>query len=181
MELLTSADAIEMYGDEDDPDQYVVLALDPGGTSGWCIIGVHPDSIASGDPDIKILDNVEFWSAGQFDGPEHDQCDMVVELVRAWPSARLVSEQFTLRSKVTSAEVFSLERMNAIIGWAVRPRYLVMQQPSLAMTTVTDDRQKAMGLWIPGKEHARDATKHAITFLRRQRERNLKAAQRGAH
>lgn len=174
-ELLSSAEAIETYGDEDDPDQYVVLGLDPGGTTGWCVMGIHPDAM-SGDPSVRILDNIEFWSAGQFVGPEFDQVDQIVDLVGCWPSARLVSELFTLRTRVTSNEVFALERMNFGIGLAIRPRYLVFQQPSLAMTTITDDRQKEMGLWIPGREHARDATKHVLTFLKRQRDRQIKAA-----
>jgi hypothetical protein len=164
-----------LFGGEDDADQYVVVALDPGGTTGWCVIGVHPDAM-SGDPQVKILDNVEFWTAGQFVGNEDDQCDEVVELIEAWPSARLVTELFTLRSRVTSPEIFALERMNAILRWAIRPRYMVFQQPSLAMTTITDERQKEMGFWIPGQEHARDATKHALTFLKRQRDRQIKAA-----
>ncbi len=175
MDLLNKAEVEELYAGEEDADQYIVLALDPGGTTGWCVIGVHPESV-SGDPDVRILDNVEFWSAGEFTGNEDDQCDEIVELISAWPSARLVTELFTLRSRVTSSEVFSLERMNAVVRWAIRPRYMVFQQPSLAMTTITDDRQKAMGFWIPGKEHARDATKHALTFLKRQKERQVKGA-----
>jgi hypothetical protein len=176
MDSIEPAEAKALYGDEEDADQYVVLALDPGGTSGWCVIGVHPDAIASGDPSIKILENIEFWTCGQFAGPEDDQCDEIVDLVGNWPGARLVTELFTLRSRVTSSEVFALERMNAILRWAIRPRYFVYQQPALAMTTITDDRQKDMGLWVPGKEHARDALKHGLTFLKRQRDRQIKAA-----
>lgn len=175
MDRVEKGTAEELYGGEDDADQYIVVGLDPGGTTGWCVIGVHPDAL-SGDPEIRILDNVEFWSAGQFTGPEDSQVDEICELIEAWPSARLVSELFTLRTRVTSAEVFALERMNAIVRWAIRPRYLVLQQPSLAMTTITDERQKAMGFWIPGQEHARDATKHALTFLKRQKQRQTKAA-----
>jgi hypothetical protein len=175
MDRLDRSEAEDLYAEEE-ADQYLVLGLDPGGTTGWCVMGVHPDAISSGDPEIKILQNIEFWSAGEFTGAEDDQCDEVVELIERWPSARLVSELFTLRSRVTSPEVFALERMNAILRWAVRPRYFVFQQPSLAMTTITDERQKDMGLWIPGKEHARDATKHVVTFLKRQRDRQIKAA-----
>lgn len=175
VDRISAEEALSVYGDDDDPDQYIVLALDPGGTTGWCVMGVHPDAM-SADASLRILDNIEFWSAGQFEGLESDQCDEVVALIASWPSARLISEKFTLRTRVTSAEVFALERMNAILSWAIRPRYMVLQQPALAMTTVTDDRQRQMGLWIPGKEHARDATKHALTFLKRQKERQVMAA-----
>lgn len=168
--------AEQLYGGEDDNDQYVVLALDPGGTTGWSVIGVHVDAITSGDPSLKIMENVEFWTCGQFTGNEFDQVDEICALIAAWPSARLVSELFTLRTRVTSSETFSLERMNFGIGYAIRPRYLVFQQPSLAMTTITDDRQKDLGFWVPGREHARDSIKHALTFLKRQRDRQIKAA-----
>ena len=167
-------DAEELYAGEEDADQYTVLALDPGGTTGWFIIGIHPAAV-SGDPELKILENVEFWSAGQFTGPEQSQCDEIIELIEAWPSARLVSELFTLRSRITSPEIFALERMNAIVSWAIRPRYMVFQQPSLAMSTMTDDRLKEAGFWVSGKEHARDAARHALTFLKRQRDRQIKA------
>jgi len=176
MDRTGKAEAEELYGGEEDADQYICVALDPGGTTGWCVLGVHPDAIGSGDPGIKILDNIEFWVAGQFAGPEWDQCDEIIELLNAWPSARIVSEMFVLRSAVKSGDVTVLDRMNAVVGHAIRPRYMVLQQPSLAMSTITDERQKDMGLWIPGQEHARDATKHALTFLKRQRDRVLKAA-----
>jgi hypothetical protein len=173
--MLGREEAEELWGDDSDPDQYIVLGLDPGGTTGWCIMGVHPDAM-SGDPNVRVVNNVEFWAAGEIVGAEHDQCDEVVDLIAHWPSARLLTEQFTLRSAVRASEVLVLERMNAVLSWAIRPRYFVLQQPSLAMTTITDDRQKEMGFWIPGKEHARDATKHVLTFLKRQRDRQIKAS-----
>ena len=166
-----------MWGDETDPDQYIVLAVDPGGTTGWCVVGVHPDAL-SGDPEIRILENVEFWTCGQFEGAENDQSDEIVELVATWPSARLVLEEFILRKPSMGRELLSPVRISAVIDWAVRPRYWVRQQPALAMTTITDDRQKDMGLWVPGKEHARDAIKHAFTFLKRQRERQIQSTMR---
>jgi len=160
---------------EDTPDMYVAAAFDTGGITGWCVVGIHPDAML-GDPEIKIMDNIEFWSAGEFTGPEYDQVDEMVELIAAWPSARLINEDFILRKTSMSRDLLAPVRITAALEWAVRPRYWVKQQPELAMTTITDERQKAMGLWIPGKEHARDATKHAFTFLKRQRDRNAKAA-----
>jgi hypothetical protein len=65
--------------------------------------------------------------------------------------------------------------LNAMLLWALRPRYFVKQSASLAMTTVTDDRQKEWGFWLPGKPHARDAVKHNLTFLWRQKERQVRS------
>jgi hypothetical protein len=85
----------------------------------------------------------------------------------------LVTEQFVLRQ--LNALLDSVE-INAILRWACRPRYWVTQQAGLAMSTVTDTRQKDWGFWIPGKEHARDAVKHNITYLKRRKEAAVKAA-----
>ena len=48
-------------------------------------------------------------------------------------------------------------------------RAIIKQQGSLAMTAITDERLKRMGLYTPlsGKEHARDAVRHNLTWLKR--------------
>ena len=166
-------------GEEDgywDPDTYQVLSLDPGGTTGWAVFSVHPDAM-SGDPEIPILPNIELWRCGEFTGPRNSQIDQIVDLCSAWPDARLVTEDFVLRQLNAVLEPVAI---NAAIDWALRPRYWVYQMSSLAMSTVTDERQKAWGFWVPGKEHARDAVKHNITFLKRRKESAVKEAARSS-
>lgn len=150
---------------------YQVLALDPGGTTGWSVFQVHPDAMGP-DPSITVLSNVELWTAGEFTGPQDQQVDQILELVEVWSEARLVTEDFKLRA--VNAVLDPVE-INAVIAWACRPRYWQRQMAALAMSTVTDERQKAWGFWVPGKPHARDAVKHAITYLRRSKERAVKA------
>jgi hypothetical protein len=158
---------------EDDGEVgFQVIALDPGGTTGWSIFQVHPDAM-SGDPTIPVMANVECWYAGEFTGSQDSQIDEILAMVEEWPHARLVTEDFHLRQ--VNAVLDPVE-INAILRWACRPRYWVKQQPGLAMGTVSDDRQKAWGYWVPGKPHARDAVKHAITFLKRRKEAANKAA-----
>lgn len=41
---------------------------------------------------------------------------------------------------------------------------LSFQQPSMAKTTVTDERLRRWGGWVKGQKHSRDAIRHAITF-----------------
>ena len=64
--------------------------------------------------------------------------------------------------------------------WESRSTTLHIQQPSFAKTTVTDARLKAWGLWHEGhsSRHARDADRHALTFLRtlRQKQSRIRAA-----
>jgi hypothetical protein len=155
-----------------DDELYQVIALDPGGTTGWSLFQVHPDAMG-GDPDIPVLQNIEWWTAGEFTGRQDKQVDAIVDLVNSWPHARLVTEDFVLRQ--LNALLDPVE-INAILRWACRPRYWVTQHGNLAMSTVTDTRQKAWGFWLPGKEHARDAIKHNITYLKRRKEASTKAA-----
>ncbi len=157
-----------------DPEAYQVISLDPGGTTGWAIFSVHPEAM-TGDPDIPIMANIEWWTAGQFTGRQDDQVDQIVAMVRSWPGARLVTEDFKVRQ--LNAELSPVE-INAMVLRETRPRYWVKQMPSLAMDTVTDERQKLWGFWIPGQEHARDAVKHNITFLKRRKEFEVAAARR---
>lgn len=170
-EYLAPDAAAEEWADVEDAEAYQVISLDPGGTTGWALFQVHPDAMC-GDPSIPVLPNIEWWTAGEFTGRQDDQVDEIVELVESWPAARLVTEDFHLRQ--LNALLDPVE-INAVVRWATRPRYWVKQQGSLAMTTVTDDRQKEWGFWIPGKEHARDAVKHNITYLKRRKEAAVKA------
>ena len=167
-ELLATAD------EEDDEVGFQVIALDPGGTTGFAIFQVHPLAM-TGDVTIPVMSNVEWWKAGEFTGSQHDQIDQILEMVEEWPHARLVTEDFHLRQ---ANAVLDPVEINAVLTWACRPRYWVKQMSSLAMGTVTDDRQKAWGYWIPGKPHARDAVKHAITFLKRRKESEVNAARK---
>lgn len=173
-DFLTPEQAAEVWANCIDPDAYQVLALDPGGTTGWAIFQVHPDAMG-GDPDFPVMDNVEWWTAGEIEGEQPDQLDQLVALINEWPAARLVTEQFKVRS---IQALLDPAEINAALKWAVRPRYFVFQNPDMAMKTVTDDRQKSWGYWIPGKPHARDAVKHAITFLKRRKEQEVAAARK---
>lgn len=160
---------------EEPAESYQVLALDPGGTTGWALFCMHPDAVGP-DPLIHLFGpygNLIWWTAGEFTGRQDEQVDQIVELVKEWPDARLVTEDFKVRQ--LNAELDPVE-INATVLWATRPRYWVKQHSVLAMSTVTDQRQKDWGFWIPGKEHARDAVKHSITFLKRKKEQAIKAA-----
>ena len=97
----------------------------------------------------------------------------------------IVIEDFVLRGgrQHSSARAgLSPDRVQAIIhalllvdaGGEAADRVLLNGQvlwltASMAKTTITDERLKHMGLWIPGKRHARDALRHAITGYRKVR------------
>lgn len=128
---------------------------------------VHPDCLR--DPDVPILSNIMHHEQGQFEGPELEQADEIIDLFEAWDNAVIVCEDFQLR---TIAAELSPVRIRAMLELYLHrlsedPRPILLQMPSLAKSTVTDPRLKQWKLYRPGEEHARDSLRHAITFLRR--------------
>lgn len=147
-----------------------VLTLDPGGTTGWSIMGVHPEALLF--PDVPILSNVEHWSSGQLVGPEIEQAEEIVDIVEDWPGIAVVLESFVLRQQhVDLAPV----RITSMVDYALWHRHLqsFKQTPAEAKNTATDARLKSWGFYKRegGMEHARDADRHALTFLRKCKER----------
>ena len=155
-----------------------VIGIDPGGTTGWAVMCVYPDALA--DPEVSVLRSIAHWACGQVNGPENEQAQAIVELIAAWPHAAVVNERFTLRTLKMSRELLSPIRIAEKIDFAMwhgmdgilpAGRRLWQQDPSTAMNVATDDRLKAWKLYKPGEEHARDAVRHCITFLRRASDR----------
>lgn len=157
------------------PEWATVIALDPGGTTGWSVMSVYPDALS--DPDVSVLKSITHHAHGQIGGNEDDQADELGDLIAVWPGSTLVIESFTLRKFTQGAELLSPVRITAKVDYIIHsgsrgvdhhPRQW-RQEPSLAKRTATDQRLKDWGLYQRegGLEHARDADRHAITFLRR--------------
>lgn len=161
----------EALADLDVDDLYVCVAFDPGGKTGWSVFGVHSDAI--NDPEFRILDNIEFWSVGEFFGPERDQTYKMYDLIEQWPTAKIVMEDFVLRKFSSARELLSpvriCARFEGRMDQACDDRPIIKQQPSLAMAAITDARLKKMGLYnaTVGLEHGRDAVRHNLTWLKR--------------
>lgn len=149
---------------------YTTVSFDPGVTTGWAVIAVRKAAIKVYTK--KILSNIVWWSAGEFDGKYDSQADEMLLLVDAWPDARVVVEGFTLRKFSRDEELLSPVEIRAKLeyGLHLRNRTMITQQPSLAKTTISDDRLKALGFWTGLSPHARDAIRHNITWLRRAKE-----------
>jgi hypothetical protein len=151
----------------DSSEDPTVIWFDPGGTTGWCLFSVHPESLIAND--VLILDNIQHWACGEFTGTEFKQVDDMLELADAWPGAALGSEDFILRRFDMSRVALAPVRLNAALRYAVAPRHVHLQQAQLAKTTITDARLKRIGFWglTENKVHARDAIRHGLTFLKR--------------
>lgn len=181
--------AKKALGPEHEWTEYVTAVwFDPGGTTGWSVMSVDP--LALVDPNVKILDSIFHWAQGEIVGPERDQADEAAELICAWPGCVVGIESFRLRQFRRDEDLLSPVRLGSMIDWAagrgggagvaadVLPAPVVWQTPETAMSTATDDRLREWGLYVRegGLGHARDATRHAITWYRKCKE----GVQRGA-
>lgn len=166
---------------------YTVIAFDPGGTTGWAQMSFWDDCFGPGE---KLLPWLHSWSCGQFVGDEDDQVDQMIALVQGWPDdTDVVIEDFILRAYRRGRELLAPVRITAAFkhelrwlgrprrgrgreGGSRNPRLPILQQPSLAMTCITDDRLKKIGMYPPtvGQPHARDAVRHCLTWARRKKD-----------
>lgn len=155
----------EDVGDAYDEDDYTILAYDPGGTTGWAMMGIHKMAIRR--PELLILANISWWSAGELTGSEHKQALAMSAGADAWPRAHIVVEDFILQKFSPARDLLAPVRVTARFQQTIGERPVVFQMPSLAMTAVTDDRQREWGFWVVGSEHARVSVKHSLVWAQR--------------
>ena len=170
-----------------------VIGIDPGGTTGWSVMVVHPEALV--DRDVPVLGNIQYHGNGQISaiptngtGKVAKALDLsaaerlciralLADVLVRWPGAALIIEDFLLRKRTADRELLSPVRLTAVLEWSVEDLGLQMslhrQQPSEAAAVATDDRLKDWGLYkrAGGMGHARDADRHSITFLRKAKQR----------
>ncbi len=166
-----------------------VVWIDPGEVSGWCVAAVSPDALS--DPHERILDNVAHWVAGQIHGEELRQIEEALDLYRAWPDAACGSEDFILQQMRKDRTLLAPVRINAVLGYELKrgdpkrkkgvPRSLYLQQPG--MRTQVKKILPYTDYWLVSDpdDHGRDATAHAITFLRRSKQQRTLRARAWPH
>jgi hypothetical protein len=156
----------------------VVVAFDPGVTDGWCILRV-PIKVLLRRGQVGAVSQMR-WTVG-----EHRLGSASANVLRAVQLVRLayedvmvdgdvlvvVQEDFSLRMMSSDPEMLEPVRWLAVWDhWAATsggfPFPVVRQMPS-EKSVVTDQRLHLWGLWVPGKEHKRDALRHALVYLRR--------------
>lgn len=162
-----------------------VLAFDPGGWTGWSLIHVHPEALLPEEPDVTILGNIEGWQHGEifcggklkerrrcYLGPDAEAAGIneCVSLIRSWPGAAVVLEDFILQYFSADRSLLSPVRINSTIDqwlWWHDWRKSHKQPPS-AKPEASDERLKEWGMYDSrgSLEHARDADRHALIFLR---------------
>jgi hypothetical protein len=181
-----------------DPNEFHVVAFDPGGHIGWAALSF--DLRAFSRPENKVLRYLKRWECGEFDGPEMDQCRSAEQLI--WRTkfgdmpfnapvdvlsaglsrADILSEDFELTQLVGGANLLSPVRINAILGYACHKWGIQLNLQRRTMRTgVTAERLQLYGFESPfgrtgkwstsgkGKD-AFAAMQHAVTWVRRLKE-----------
>jgi hypothetical protein len=146
------------------------MGIDPGGTSGWGVIGVERDSIFGDAPSI-----IRHFNYGEVTGRYTSQVLKLREIAADYHdpfyTLAIAAESFFPRKPITSEEYFSPIEVNARIQFLKDTNRikapLFYQPPSLAMKTASDKRLLKWGLYVAGPDHIKDGIRHAITFIRR--------------
>jgi hypothetical protein len=146
------------------------MGIDPGGTSGWGVIGVERDSIFDDAPHI-----IRHFNYGEVTGSYTSQVLKLREIAADYHdpfyTLAIALESFSPRKPIRSEEYLSPVYVNSRIQFLVDTNRikapLFYQTPSIAMDTASDKRLKRWGLYVPGPDHIKDGTRHAITFIRR--------------
>lgn len=180
--------------DDDPEDLAVAVAFDPGGTTGYCVMGVRPAVLLKG---TGLSDALGYIDYGQIDcGTRHGQTGVgmqrghdglniageyagivqMMNIIEAFDNIAVVVEDFVLDVRKANMGRDLLTPVRIIAGLSTLMQYsfgkealdwVFVQNRSLAKTTCTDDRLKNWGLYDRDSgPHARDATRHVFYFLR---------------
>jgi hypothetical protein len=162
------------------PKPFHLLALDPGGTTGWAEAIWNPEPFNSTPPKLHSLDQIKFTS-GQIGPEEHHQelWELLEKAHRWWeiseeaPPLDLICESFEFRQHIntthakTKVELISKEYIGLVKLFAIQyPQVSTFfQTASAAKTLITDGKIKLLDLWTPGKVHANDAKRHILRHM----------------
>jgi|SRR5580698_9435146 hypothetical protein len=155
-----------------------VIGIDPGGTTGWCRLTVPRDSVF-GREESSIIE----WDYGEVSGHEPQQVVLLARLARETQSLdylvgpALVVERWDVDPHFQSRDTSALSpaRIGAMLLYAqhrgdLSDARVTFQSRVQAKQALTDERLRALGLYVKGSEHVRDATRHALCALRRARQ-----------
>jgi hypothetical protein len=130
-----------------------ILSFDPGGTTGYAFI-VYPKNeipmmIDSGEIKGGHQGFIDWWRGGGL--------DMAI-------GSTLVCESFTLRQGVPGVNLEPCYVMGALEALS-RRQEVVYQRPTYK-AYCDNDALKRLGFYLVGQQHARDAVRHAVAYLR---------------
>lgn len=137
-----------------------IYSFDPGETTGWCHLSIHEDEVGLfnyGQADHISIGNMLFENAA-------------LKQVTSKPEIEIVFVCESYQQRPGKNTTWSLETIGLIRYFAEKYGIpLHMQQPSEAKSLISNDTLKRAGLWVVGQEHARDAVRHALYYLIKER------------
>jgi hypothetical protein len=138
---------------------FKVIALDPGGTTGWATFA------ADRMPDGELYAGV--WRRGHLGpGQHHDLLYAFLEMETV-ATTHIVSESFEYRNRARAGLVLDSKEYIGVTKLFCQQRKLIYYSQTAAQGKgfVKDDNIKRLDLWRPGWKHAMDATRHLLYFL----------------
>lgn len=145
-----------------------VIGVDPGETTGVAVIRIPLDTMY-GDAPGRIVSHFTI----ELTGPETAQAQTFCRVAKRYIWPAIAMEDFSLRTSVTSREVLAPVRMASKIQFCVDTGLAgpvtgwEWQMPAMAKETMPDNRLEKAGLYTKGSDHIRDASRHAMTLIRR--------------
>jgi hypothetical protein len=147
-----------------------ILGIVPGSTTGWCLFTVPRLSIFGDEPGELLKRDY-----GVFDGPEPAQAEDIARLTREVQSLdyKLGPAVLVEYTTVNPADL-SPVRVSAMLKFLhfhgkMGDSTLTAQSRSVAQNTMNDDRLRKSHLFV-ANDHIADATRNALTGLRRANE-----------
>lgn len=195
---LDISDPIMLWSQMEQHVDVVVVAVDPGVTTGISVMSAKYDkksrtyqTVDWGSNQLSYGGSGNTQDVVNSEAPEDYIAENIIELVteakKVGCDVYLVIEDFIIRKMNTSRDFLSPVRITASIkGMAywenlIKQDKIIMQTPADAKSVCTDKRMDLWGYTINTKQdrHSRDADRHAILFLRRLTEKKGKPPQKG--
>jgi hypothetical protein len=164
------------------PNELYIIGIDPGGTTGTAVISIPRLSIFP-TKEHREPSGILAHTTQEFAGSESEQATNISRYIRTIQSLTyqigpaVVCEDWdnTPEFKNRDDEPYSPLRIGAMLTYLYEQTPLLgdatltFQSRALAKSDATDERLKAWGLYraTRGSDHNRDATRHAVTALRR--------------
>lgn len=171
-----------------------VVAIDPGGTTGWSVMKLDYTGLTT--PTTPVEDAIHTWRHGQVHcGAESGSAadtvsaaiytgetagvlvleNIVAENTLLAGVTAVVFEDFILQKQNRGRDILSPVRITAALDqllWEKQATTRFRQMPADAKVALTDDRLSNLGFYDEhGGQHARDADRHALLFLRKCRQK----------
>lgn len=132
----------------------MILALDPGLTTGWAVyekIPIHDLRYRSGQ-----VHQDDVWNLLESSHFARDEPAIT----------RLVVERFQYRPHLPKVHLSPVEVIGVVKEWARQHEVdITWQTPAEGKFYYTDKRLKELDVYTPGKPHANDAMRHLWYFI----------------